>query len=128
MMYNQAKGETENKRKRTGPVADLRPGQAVRIGGLLKAPQLNGKRGIVQRLNPNDHDRWEVELRLERGQVDIKSIRAENIVTVKKSDSQAWQAEEAVFAEARKGRQRDEKRWKEEEDKRKRMDQLKRQT
>ena len=128
MMYNQAKGETENKKKRTGPVADLRPGQAVRIGGLLKAPQLNGKRGIVQRLNPNDHERWEVELRLERGQVDIKSIRAENIVTVKKSDSQAWQAEEAVFAEARKGRQRDEKRWKEEEDKRKRMDQLKRQT
>merc|ERR1719253_2203645 len=123
MMYNQAKGETENKRKRTGPVADLRPGQAVRVGGLLKAPQLNGKRGIVQRLNPNDHDRWEVELRLDRGLVDIKSIRAENIVTVKKSDSKAWQAEEAVFAEERKRRERDEKRWKEEEDKRKRMDQ-----
>merc|ERR1711920_791945 len=56
---------------------DLRDGQAVRVGGLLKAPQLNGKRGIIKRVDPKDSSRFEVEIRMERGRGEIKSIKGE---------------------------------------------------
>merc|ERR1719210_2371323 len=49
---------TEDGDEKRRSAVDLRTGQAVRIGGLVKAPHLNGKRGIVQRLNPNDPSRW----------------------------------------------------------------------
>lgn len=112
----------EGQRKKS--MVDLRAGQAVRISGLQSAAgkQLNGKRGIVQRPNPTDPSRWEVELRVDRGKLETKSIKGENIAVVRAADAAAWKEEEAVHAEERKRREREEKRWQDEEDRRKRME------
>lgn len=103
------------------PTADLRSGQAVRIGGLVKAQHLNGKRGIVRRYNEDDPDRWEVELRMERGRLETKSIRYENIMVVRASEAANWQLEEMKFQEEQKKREKEDRIWQAEESKRKRL-------
>jgi len=103
------------------PSKEFKIGQAVRLGGLQKAPQLNGRRGLVQRLSSHDNDRWDVEVRLDRGTIEIKSIRSENIIAVPRNQAAEWQLEEARFTEERKRRDKEDKRWKEEEEKSKRF-------
>jgi len=98
--------EGKEKRHARGSSADLRPGQAVRIGGLQKAPHLNGKRGIVQRLNPNDKSRWEVEVRLDRGRLEVKSIRGENIIVVRAAEAEGWKEDERRHGEERHRREK----------------------
>lgn len=116
----------ENAKKKAAPPPkpskDLRIGQAVRLAGLTRAPTLNGKRGIVQRLSPDAVDRWDIEIRLERGRLEVKSIKSENIMIVRAAEAAAWKAEEDRHEEERKQRAKEEKRWQEEEDRRKRMD------
>lgn len=114
--------------KAAPPVVEVKPpskefkiGQAVRLGGLQKAPHLNGRRGLVQRLSSHDNDRWDVEVRMDRGMVEIKSIRSENVIAVQRNQAAEWQLEEARFAEERKRREKEDKRWKEEEEKSKRF-------
>eukprot|EP00933_Yihiella_yeosuensis_P011233 TRINITY_DN11838_c2_g1_i1.p1 TRINITY_DN11838_c2_g1~~TRINITY_DN11838_c2_g1_i1.p1 ORF type:complete len:763 (-),score=248.08 TRINITY_DN11838_c2_g1_i1:104-2335(-) len=101
------------------PSKQLKVGQAIRLGGLQKAPHLNGKRGLVQRLNPGGNDRWDIEVRMERGRLETKAIKSENIMLVRATDGPEWQMEEAKHAEERKKREKEEKKWKEEEDRRK---------
>mmetsp|Transcript_107266 Transcript_107266/g.268913 ORF Transcript_107266/g.268913 Transcript_107266/m.268913 type:complete len:738 (-) Transcript_107266:122-2335(-) len=110
-----------SEKRRKAPSIDLRIGQAVRISGLQKAPQLNGKRGIVQQVNPKDPDRWDVELRLERGRLEVKSIRSTNIIIVRAADAKTWKEEEAVHEEERRRREKEEKRWQEEDERKKRL-------
>eukprot|EP00439_Symbiodinium_sp_Y106_P035397 s52_g4.t1 len=111
--------------KAAPPVVEVKPpskefkiGQAVRLGGLQKAPHLNGRRGLVQRLSSHDNDRWDapwtahlrfrtVEVRMDRGMVEIKSIRSENVIAVQRNQAAEWQLEEARFAEERKRREKD---------------------
>lgn len=44
-----------------------RLGPGRRAPPRAEAPQLNGKRGIIVKVNPKDSGRWDVELRLENG-------------------------------------------------------------
>jgi len=99
----------DDKKKSSGP--GLRPGQAVRVFGLSKAPHLNGRRALVQKPSAKGDGRWEVEIRLERGLVDVKSIRSENIYAVRAADAEAWRAEERVHAEERRRRDKEERRF-----------------
>jgi len=74
-------------------------GQAVIACGLMRAPHLNGKRGVVQRRDPHPtrRGRWEVELRHEAGRVEVVALKAENIMTLNKNDKavcKAWMKEE----------------------------------
>jgi len=103
------------------PTKNFKVGQAVRLFGLQKAPQLNGRRGLVQRLS-DTYDRWEVEIRMDRGRVEVKAIRSENIYAVSQAQASNWQLEEALFAEERKKRDKEDKKWKEEEERTKRLD------
>eukprot|EP00930_Biecheleria_cincta_P097939 TRINITY_DN8961_c0_g2_i2.p1 TRINITY_DN8961_c0_g2~~TRINITY_DN8961_c0_g2_i2.p1 ORF type:complete len:726 (+),score=213.13 TRINITY_DN8961_c0_g2_i2:32-2179(+) len=116
----------EELRKPKGPSKDFKSGQAVRLFGLQKAPQLNGKRGLIQRLGPANNDRWDVEIRLERGRVETKSILSQNIYAVSQRQAADWQLEEARWSEDRKKREKDEKRWKLEEEKQKKLDAMSR--
>ncbi|CAE7206372.1 unnamed protein product [Symbiodinium natans] len=75
----------------------------------------------MQRLSSHDNDRWDVEVRLDRGMVEIKSIRSENVIAVPRNQAAEWQLEEARFGEERKRREKEDKRWKEEEEKSKRF-------
>merc|ERR1719373_708679 len=89
---------------------DLDKGQAVVIGGLKNAPHLNGKRGVVERSDPRpaSKGRWEVEVRLEEGRLEVKSLKRENIMTLNKADRAAckrWAAEEKRHKEERKQRE-----------------------
>merc|ERR1712039_428689 len=88
---------------------DLRDGQAVRVGGLLKAPQLNGKRGIIKRVDPKDSSRFEVEIRMERGRGEIKSIKGENIMAVPAAQARYWTTEENQWQEDKRKREREER-------------------
>merc|ERR1719230_589296 len=65
----------------------IEKGKAVRLQGLQKAPYLNGKRGVVQRQDPRpaQEGRWEVEVRLDEGKVEVKSIKSENIKLLDKA-------------------------------------------
>lgn len=103
------------------PSKEFKIGQAVRLGGLLKAPHLNGKRGLVQRLSTQDNDRWEVEIRLDRGVLEVKSIRSENIIAVPRNQAAEWQLEEARFTQERQKREKEDKRWNEEQEKSKKF-------
>eukprot|EP00927_Polykrikos_kofoidii_P068396 TRINITY_DN63776_c0_g1_i1.p1 TRINITY_DN63776_c0_g1~~TRINITY_DN63776_c0_g1_i1.p1 ORF type:complete len:706 (+),score=161.55 TRINITY_DN63776_c0_g1_i1:74-2119(+) len=74
-------------------------GQAVVACGLVRAPHLNGKRGVVQRRDPHPsrRGRWEVELRMGDGRVEVVALKGENIMTLNKADKQgcrAWMKEE----------------------------------
>jgi len=94
--------------ERDGP----RGGGTLQITGLKNAPYLNGKRGVVEREDPRPsaRGRWEVELRLDGGRLEIKSLKMENIETVHKLDKTAckvWAAEEKKHKEMR--RQKEEK-------------------
>jgi len=92
---------------------DLDKGQAVVIEGLLRAPHLNGKRGVVERSDPRPaaRGRWEVELRMENGKLEVKSLKRENIVTLNKTDKAAcrtWTQEERKHREERRQREEQE--------------------
>jgi len=91
---------------------DLDKGQAVTLTGLKAAPHLNGKRAVVERKDPRAtaRGRWEVELRMDGGRTEIKSIKRENIATLNKIDKEGCQA----WA-------RQEKKWKEDKAKREKL-------
>jgi len=108
-----------------GGAVELRAGQAVRVDGLQKAPHLNLKRGVVQRHDPASHGRWEVELRLDEGRLEVKSIRGENLLLVKADDGDLWREEEERHAQDRKRREEEEKRRREQEQEMKRKEQRK---
>mmetsp|Transcript_36288 Transcript_36288/g.104251 ORF Transcript_36288/g.104251 Transcript_36288/m.104251 type:complete len:415 (+) Transcript_36288:88-1332(+) len=81
-------------------------GQAVLIFGLQNSAHLNGLRGVIERADPRpaSKGRWEVELRLEAGKVEIKSLKCENIKTLSKVDRaacKAWAAAEKLHKEQR---------------------------
>uniref|UniRef100_A0A7S1W5Q0 Uncharacterized protein n=1 Tax=Alexandrium catenella TaxID=2925 RepID=A0A7S1W5Q0_ALECA len=105
------KADTPPEKKLSEPpkevLKDFDKGQAVVISGLLKAPQLNGKRGVVERKDPRPaaQGRWEVELRMEGGKLEVKSLKRENIMTLNKADKaacKAWVAEEKKHKEQRR--------------------------
>jgi len=92
---------------------DLDKGQAVVIEGLLRAPHLNGKRGVVERSDPRPaaRGRWEVELRMDNGKLEVKSLKRENIVTLNKADKSVcrnWAQEERKHREERRQREEQE--------------------
>lgn len=106
--------------EQTAAGAELKAGQAVRIQGLQKAAHLNGMRGVVQKLDAASAGRWQVELRLEEGKLEVKSIRADNIVLVQADEKQDWRDAEKRHAEARRIREAEEQRQREDEERRKR--------
>lgn len=105
--------------------SDLRPGQAVKLDGLLKAPTLNLRRGVILRLDPAGNGRWEVEIRLEKGMVDVKSLQGKNIFVVKANEAGPWRNEEIKHAEERKKREAEAKAWAKEEQDRKKVQEQK---
>eukprot|EP00927_Polykrikos_kofoidii_P055460 TRINITY_DN49708_c0_g1_i1.p1 TRINITY_DN49708_c0_g1~~TRINITY_DN49708_c0_g1_i1.p1 ORF type:complete len:692 (+),score=151.54 TRINITY_DN49708_c0_g1_i1:124-2199(+) len=113
----------EHGKERGGPTmaprSDLRPGQAVKIDGLQKAQHLNGRRGVIQRVDPAGNGRLEVELRLDKGRVETKSLQGKNIFAIKAADARPWKEEERKHAEERKRREAEERMWKEEEERKK---------
>jgi len=95
------------------PEQPLEKGQAVILVGLQKAPQLNGRRGVVEREDPRpaSKGRWEVEIRQDHGMLDVKSIKRENIQTLNKVDREAckaWAKAEKAHKEARETREQQE--------------------
>lgn len=105
---------------------DIAAGQAVRVDGLEKAAHLNQMRGVIMRLDPAGNGRWEVELRLAGGRVEIKSLNGKNIFPVKAADAGPWKREEAKHMEERKKRDIEDKRWKDEEERKKKAEDQKR--
>lgn len=90
---------------------DMDKGQAVVLVGLQKAPFLNGRRGVVERKDPRPaaKGRWEVEVRLDGGVLEIKSLKRENIQTLNKADKVAckgWAAAEKRHKEERELREK----------------------
>merc|ERR1712217_964304 len=90
---------------------DLDKGQAVTLTGLKAAPHLNGKRAVVERKDPRAtaRGRWEVELRMDGGRAEIKSIKRENIATLNKIDKegcQSWAREEKKWKEDKAKREK----------------------
>jgi len=86
---------------------ELEQGEPVRLCGLQKAPQLNNKRGVVQRRDPRptQRGRWEVELRLPGGKLEVKSIKLENIMPLNKADKvdcRMWMKDEKEHRQERK--------------------------
>jgi len=79
---------------------DLTKGQAVVVEGLTQAPHLNGKCGVVERMDPRPaaKGRWEVEIRLNGGRVEVKSLKRDNIAVLNKADREACK----VWAQAEK--------------------------
>lgn len=89
---------------------DLTKGQAVVVEGLLKAPHLNGKRGVVERSDPRPaaKGRWEVEIRLDGGRIELKSLKRDNISVLNKADREAckvWAQAEKRHKQERKQRE-----------------------
>jgi len=85
----------------------LEKGQAVTVVHLKNAPDLNGKRGVVERQDPRpaSRGRWEIEVRLGGGRAAIKSLKRENIETLNhdnKALCKAWATEEKAHLEAAK--------------------------
>eukprot|EP00931_Biecheleriopsis_adriatica_P101152 TRINITY_DN7635_c0_g1_i1.p1 TRINITY_DN7635_c0_g1~~TRINITY_DN7635_c0_g1_i1.p1 ORF type:complete len:434 (+),score=94.65 TRINITY_DN7635_c0_g1_i1:37-1302(+) len=92
------------------PDPPLDKGQAVVIVGLQRAPHLNGRRGVVEREDPRpaSKGRWEVEVRMDGGVLEIKSLKRENIQTLNKVDREAckaWAKAEKLHKEAREKRE-----------------------
>lgn len=110
-----------------GSAKELEKGQPVRVVGLQKAPYLNGTRGVVQRRDPRPtaKGRWEIELRLDGGRLDVKSFKGENIMTLNKVDKaacRAWMREEKEHQEEIRRREDEElERWRKKEEERKPM-------
>lgn len=80
-------------------VKNLDKGAAVNIEGLVTASHLNGRRGVVERPDPRPtaRGRFEVEVRLDFGRTEIKSLKSENIYPLNKADAIAcfkWAREE----------------------------------
>lgn len=73
---------------------DLSKGQAVVVSGLQKGTHLNGKRGVIERIDPRpaSKGRWEVEIRLDGGRIEVKSLKRDNIQTLNKADRAACKA------------------------------------
>lgn len=95
------------------PEQPLEKGQAVILVGLQKAPQLNGRRGVIEREDPRpaSKGRWEVEIRLDHGMLEVKSIKRENIQTLNKVDREAckaWAKAEKAHKETRETREQQE--------------------
>ncbi|CAE7697934.1 ST13 [Symbiodinium sp. KB8] len=95
------------------PDPPLEKGQAVLLIGLQRAPQLNGRRGVVEREDPRpaSKGRWEVEIRMDGGALEVKSIKRENIQTLNKVDREAckaWAKAEKMHKEARDRREQQE--------------------
>eukprot|EP00439_Symbiodinium_sp_Y106_P068626 s1793_g11.t1 len=95
------------------PDPPLEKGQAVLLIGLQRAPQLNGRRGVVEREDPRpaSKGRWEVEIRMDGGGLEVKSIKRENIQTLNKVDREAckaWAKAEKMHKEARDRREQQE--------------------
>lgn len=89
---------------------DLSKGQAVVLSGLQKAPHLNGKRAVVERTDPRpaSKGRWEVEVRLDGGRLEVKSLKRDNIQTLNKADRaacKAWAQAEKRHKEERQQRE-----------------------
>lgn len=96
---------------------DLDKGQAVIISGLQKAPELNGRRGVVERCDPRPaaRGRWEVELRMDGGKLEVKSLKRENITAISRTDKaarRAWALAEKAHREERQRREEQEERTK----------------
>jgi len=92
---------------------DLNKGQAVVLVGLQKAPHLNGRRGVVEREDPRpaSKGRWEVEVRMDGGALEIKSIKRDNISTLNKADREAckaWAKAEKAHKDSREKREQQE--------------------
>lgn len=86
---------------------DLDKGQAVVLIDLQKAPHLNSRRGVVERADPRpaSKGRWEVEVRLDGGRLEVKSLKRENISTLNKADRSAckdWAAAEKKHKQERR--------------------------
>merc|ERR1712048_41527 len=93
-------------------------GQAVIACNLKVAAHLNGKRGVVQRRDPHParKGRWEVELRVADGKVEVVALKAENIMTLNKQDKlvcRAWMKEEKRHKDLIKKREEDQQRFQE---------------
>mmetsp|Transcript_63840 Transcript_63840/g.152264 ORF Transcript_63840/g.152264 Transcript_63840/m.152264 type:complete len:522 (-) Transcript_63840:46-1611(-) len=78
---------------------DLVANAMVRLQGLQNAPWLNGKRGVVQRQDPHPtrRGRWEVEVRLDGGKLEVKSLKVDNIIAINAADKAAlrlWKQQE----------------------------------
>lgn len=91
-------------------IRDLGKGQAVIVGGLLSAQHLNGVRGVVlgEDPRPSSRGRWEVELRMDAGKLEVKSLKAENIILLNKADRaacKAWKDAERAHAVDRQQRE-----------------------
>jgi len=92
---------------------ELTKGQAVVIVGLEKAGHLNGRRGVVEREDPRpaSKGRWEVEVRMDGGLLEIKSLKRENIQTLNKVDREAckaWAKAEKAHKDARERKEQHE--------------------
>eukprot|EP00930_Biecheleria_cincta_P100808 TRINITY_DN92441_c0_g1_i1.p1 TRINITY_DN92441_c0_g1~~TRINITY_DN92441_c0_g1_i1.p1 ORF type:complete len:413 (+),score=91.22 TRINITY_DN92441_c0_g1_i1:40-1278(+) len=92
---------------------DLTKGQAVVIVGLEKAGHLNGRRGVVEREDPRpaSKGRWEVEVRMDGGLLEVKSLKRENIQTLNKVDREAckaWAKAEKAHKDARERKEQHE--------------------
>merc|ERR1719343_531547 len=100
------------------PSKEFDQGQAVIACGLKGAAHLNGKRGVVQRRDPHPtrKGRWEVELRLDFGKVEVVALKADNIMTLNKQDKlvcRAWMKEEKRHKELNKKREEEHQRFQE---------------
>lgn len=83
------------------------------IVGLEKAGHLNGRRGVVEREDPRpaSKGRWEVEVRMDGGLLEIKSLKRENIQTLNKVDREAckaWAKAEKAHKDARERKEQHE--------------------
>merc|ERR1712048_1365828 len=100
------------------PNKEFDQGQAVIACSLKGAAHLNGKRGVVQRRDPHParKGRWEVELRVSDGKVEVVALKAENIMTLNKQDKlacRAWMKEEKRHKELNKKREEEHQRFQE---------------
>lgn len=82
---------------------------------MQKAPQLNDKIGKVERADPRpaQKGRWEIEVRLDGGLLELKSLKPENICAMKfnselqhdKKMCKQWMRDEKAHAELRARRE-----------------------
>merc|ERR1712228_741824 len=88
---------------------------------IVEGAAVEWKRGIIKRVDPKDSSRFEVEIRMERGRGEIKSIKGENIMAVPAAQARFWTTEENQWQEDKRKREREERKWKEVQDQRDRQ-------